>query len=164
MCAVAAARGPKRGTNPRSIGGQIGSQLRPPLSHRLPCGGQICIRFWWARLDSNQRPANYESRKKSSDTVQRRGSKYRTSTPMSNKSAAVWQDPSDRQSRLAVKILAENSYSGPCISTLAAFACQVLPSEAWPSKPTDISWNDPVSARSPHTSRPLERNETAGNS
>ena len=59
---------------------------------------------WWARLGSNQRPADYESRKKPSDTVQRRRSEYKTSTTTSNKSAVVRQDPSDWQSRLAVKI------------------------------------------------------------
>jgi len=57
---------------------------------------------WWARVASIHRPADYESRKKPSDTVQRRRSKYKTSTPTSNESAVVPQDPSDWQSRLAI--------------------------------------------------------------
>jgi len=60
---------------------------------------------WWARLGSNQRPADYESRKKPSDTVQRRRSEYKTSTPTSSNSAVVRQDPSDWQSRLAVNFV-----------------------------------------------------------
>ena len=75
---------------------------------------------WWARVASIHRPADYESRNKPSDTVQRRRSEYKTSTPTSNKSAVVRQDPYDWQSRLAVKILAENTDSMPGISTLAA--------------------------------------------
>src|SRR6202165_2147103 len=75
---------------------------------------------WWAWMDSNHRPADYESQTKPSDPVQRRRSEYKTSTPTSRKSAVVRQDPYDWQSRLAVKILAENTDSMPGISTLAA--------------------------------------------
>ena len=56
-------------------------------------------------MDSNQRPANYESRKKPSDPVQRRAAKYKMSIDKSNKSALVRQDPSDWQSRLAVNFV-----------------------------------------------------------
>ena len=55
---------------------------------------------WWARLGSNQRPADYESRNKPSATVRRRRSEYKTSTPASNK---VRRRPAG-SIRLAVKI------------------------------------------------------------
>ena len=73
---------------------------REPARALLSRGGQP---NWWARLGSNQRPADYESQKKPSDTVQLRRSEYKASRYMSNKSAVVRPDRSDWQSRLAVK-------------------------------------------------------------
>jgi hypothetical protein len=64
----------------------------------------VVVVMAWARMDSNHRPADYESRKKPSDTVQRRRSEYKQSTRTSNNSAVVRHDPFHWQSRLAVNL------------------------------------------------------------
>jgi hypothetical protein len=59
--------------------------------------------LWWARLGSNQRPADYESPRGASDRVRRYQSEFKASTHKSNASVVVRLVSSDWQSRLAVK-------------------------------------------------------------
>ena len=77
---------------------------REPARALLSRGGQP---NWWARLGSNQRPADYESQKKPSDTVQLGRSEYKTSETCPTSPLSFDQiDPigsQDWQSRLAVK-------------------------------------------------------------
>src|SRR5450759_3985284 len=105
-----------------------------------------------ARLGSNQRPSDYESRKKLSDAIQRRRSEYRTSTPMSSKSAVVRQDPSDWQSRdwqskSWPKIAIAGRGFGPAASLSRTLTSRVLGGPEGSSVPTPNSDLDPEDRR-----------------